>query len=295
VRSRYDRWRSDEGRTLARDLLARLVSNRSLEGLDIADIDGLADLRGFALPDVATEPYDLPTGWQGQRLRDPTSMRNVSLQRLDFTHALLKHLRIFDSTIQDCRFDYADCSDFRAWGTTIANCSFRKANLQAAALGTGSDHAARNVWSSIDFTGANLRKATVVEAVFRDCDFSSATINGLEFRQCEFVRCRFAGRMRDVIFDGGSSPGIPTAPTFREVDFADARIEMCEFRGCEFVDSIYPADPDVLVVNRFREKAERALQELANLDTSVYLINRHDYLAYPSGSELVDLADRLLG
>jgi uncharacterized protein YjbI with pentapeptide repeats len=54
----------------------------------------------------------------------------------------------------------------------------------------------------VDFTRADFRVGTCWAAVFEDCDFSSAEITGVQFSQCTITRRRFAGGVREVLFDG---------------------------------------------------------------------------------------------
>ena len=301
-----NRWLTPPGAALAAEVVARLASSRSLAGLDLDTVDGRVDLRGLVAPTGAVD-----------RLRLGVELRGATLRTLDLSAAELPHLRLFNCSVVECRFDRAACEDMRIWGTTVTRCTFRGARLPKIILGSGSQHGPPNVWESIDFSNAAMRGAVAREAIFRHCDFSAAKIDKVEFRQCEFLDCRFSGKMRDVIFDGRATIDAAAPGPMRRVDFAEAALDLCDFKGYEFLDVVPPRDPEVHVVTRFRDRARSALDAVAD-DSSlvagdlravlnhalrgpdigaeaVYVLNERDLRGYPSGEELVRLARRLLG
>jgi hypothetical protein len=152
--------------------------------------------------------------------------------------------------------------------------------------------------------------------VFEDCDFSGAKVTGIKFSQCALARCRFAGAVRDVLFDGRDlSPERPAPPQMSKVDFSAAVFRNVEFRGYDLADVTLPDDPDLRVLRRARCVARKAVQMLdgredmqsrmlrAVLESRLRgpgdereaeIFNRRDYREM-GGEELVDLADDVLG
>jgi uncharacterized protein YjbI with pentapeptide repeats len=309
------RWQSPEGAKLAEEVYSRIASSQTLDGLGLDLIDGRPDLRGLTLP-AGPAPAGRGAGRQPQSRAATRMVRDARLIGLDLSDARLDHLRLFNCRVENCRFDRAQLDDLRIWGTTFVRSSFVRTRLTGATLGSGTEHAARNVWQDVDFSGASMRGAVVDQATFSGCDFGQAKIDKLEFRQCEIANCRFAGRLRDVIFYGRATSDGPASPPFEHVDLSAAVLDMCEFDGCRFVDSTFPADPDVRVVASFPEVGQRALEALRG-DASqaakdlkviinhalhgpplepdaVYVLNRRDLHGYPAGEALIELADRLL-
>jgi uncharacterized protein YjbI with pentapeptide repeats len=310
-----NRWQSQEGAKLAEEVYSRIASGQTLTGLGLDLVDGRLDLRGFTL---LTGPAPAGRGAGQQRQSRPATrmVRDARLVGLDLSEARLDHLRLFNCRVENCRFDRAQLDDLRIWGTVFVQSSFVRTRLTGATLGSGTEHAARNVWQDVDFSGASMRGAVVDQAVFSGCDFGQAKIDKLEFRQCEIVDCRFAGKLRDVIFYGRATSQGPASPPFERVDLSAAVLDMCEFDGCRFADSTFPADPDVRVIAGFPALAQCTLDALVGDDSqaakdlkaiinhalqgpplepdAVYLLNRRDLHGYPSGGALIELADRLL-
>ena len=61
--------------------------------------------------------------------------------------------------------------------------------------------------------------------------FEGTRLDGVDFQSSSFIRCRFAGELREVIFwDRGFETGKPDANPMDEVDFRDATLPWVEFR-----------------------------------------------------------------
>ncbi len=59
----------------------------------------------------------------------------MGLDGFDLSGAVLRSFRFFGTTISNCRFDQADCRDWRLWDCDVADSSFVGADLREAALG----------------------------------------------------------------------------------------------------------------------------------------------------------------
>ena len=152
------------------------------------------------------------------------------------------------------------------------------------------------------------------EAHFEDCDFSGAKLANVNFGQCKFVHCRFAGELRDVVFDGRELTDKPAPPEMQNVDFSDAVLRDVEFKSFNLEAVTLPKDPDVRLVRRARCVARRGLAELESKDVvapgmlravleqrlrgpgteqEARVFNRRDFLAM-GGEELAALAEDVL-
>lgn len=308
-----ERWRTPQGQALAEEIVARLVSARELDGLGLGWHEGRVDLRGLPAPIPARLRRFESQGWFMEVLGNLITFRSVRLHSLDLSGAQLQSFRFFGSQIIDCRLDGANCQDWRLWDTRVADCSFAHASLRDAALGTWHE-GRRNTWRRVDFTRADFRVIEPLEAVFEDCDFCYAKITGVTFSQCAFMRCRFAGAMRNVLFDGRYLPDRPAPPPMSKVDFTTAVFWDVDFRGFDLEDIILPDDPGVRLVRRGRCVASRGIQMLhgdqrlsarmlrADLqnrlqgpgnEREAFVFNRRDY-EKSGGRELVILAKDVL-
>jgi uncharacterized protein YjbI with pentapeptide repeats len=237
------RWLSPEGKVSSRAVLARLKTGDDFSGLEIGEVDGRADLRGIALDSPGAE-------WN-----------SVGLERVDFSYSSLSSLRLMDCAIESCLFDGASCADLRLWRSAISDSSFKGADLKGSALGAWSDGKG-NVYRNVSFAGSNLDRSGTSAAVYEDCDFSGAKLDRINFWQSSLVRCRFAGEVRDVIFEGRRmGEGKPDPNPMIDVDFSEAKFDGCEFRGVSFDRVLLPSDPDLVLISD-AQQVDRALAAL---------------------------------
>lgn len=188
---------------------------------------GRIDLRGLELPGRGNGP--LP------------DVRSPIWRGLDLPGARLPHLRIFDGVVDDCLFVGTDCLDWRLWRTRVTHCSFRRAGLGHAVIGSW-EGGAGNTWQSVDFRGADLRSSVMRGGTLIDCDLCRARLGALTFYGMTMVRCAFEGALRGVIFESRAVPDLPTADPMQDVDFSSAVLRDVEFRGCRLVRPVWPPD-----------------------------------------------------
>jgi hypothetical protein len=139
--------------------------------------------------------------------------------------------------------------------------------LRGAAVGTLVEGVA-NTWRNVDFSRADFRVGASLGARYVGCDFSDADLSGVRFDQCEFVRCTFAGHLRDVRFDGRGADGRPPTPPPEELDFRNAHFDEVEFVGLDLTEVALPLDPDLRIIRRYRCSVTQALDLLAHQDTA---------------------------
>ena len=245
-------WRTTEGAALASEILARLGRRESLQDLHLPAHEGRIDLRGLRAPEP-TETDRVIGGRRVTELSRLVELHDAVLADLDLSDARLPRFRLFRSTIRNCRFDRAVCRDWRLWATDIVDSSFAGSELGDSALGTW--HRGRgNAYQRVSFVEANLRGAAhAAPATFIDCDFSHAILVKNEFSGTSFVRCRFAGLLREVIFHATSFV-VPEAGRgrFEDVDFSEAQLRWCDFRGIDLDRVIFPSDDDHVIVTDLR-------------------------------------------
>jgi uncharacterized protein YjbI with pentapeptide repeats len=246
------RWRTPEGEELAAEVASRLLAGRPLDGLALDEHEGRLDLRGLTVAPAGAEPL---------------TVRSARFQRLDLSGARLEQLRLFGCGIDDCRFEAASCREWRLWACDVTASSFAGANLRSSMLG-GWDGGRGNVFRGVSFTRADLRGLVCPTATFIDCDLSDATLVKVDFQSSGFIRCRFAGELREVIFwDHGFQTGKPDPNPMEDVDFSEAELPFVEFRRLDLDLVRLPRDDRHVVVEHYRCVLRRAAAALAGDDT----------------------------
>ena len=132
-----DRWKTREGQALADKVITRLVAGRRLDKLGLDRHEDRLDLRFLPAPFPRRLQRFEAAGSFVERLGDLVVFKQARLENLDLSGAQLVSLRIFDTKIIGCRFEDANCQDWRLWGCEVSDSSFAGANLREAAVGTG--------------------------------------------------------------------------------------------------------------------------------------------------------------
>ena len=266
------RW-VDAGPAAVREILTRLRTGRSLDGLGLGQHHGRTDLRGLAMPiPRRVDRYDTggtggtggtgdAGGWFVEELGDLVEFRNVTVAGVDLSGAVLTSARLHGVTLVDSVLSGATCRDWRLWDTTVERCDVSRSTWRGAAIGTWHE-GRRNTFRHVDFRGADLRVGAAQAARFEACDFSGATIASVRFEQCSFVDCTFAGPISAVLFDGRLLPGRMAPTVFDGSTFRDAQLTEVDLIGIDLTNVTPPDDPDVMVVTDMPCVARHALAAL---------------------------------
>jgi uncharacterized protein YjbI with pentapeptide repeats len=208
---------------VAREVVARLAAGRSLDELGLGVVDGRVDVRGLHVDDQVV------------------MLQDVRVADLDLRDARIPSWRFDGCVVLDCLFDRASCRDWRLWRTQARRCSFVEADLSDAAVGTW-EGGEGNLWSHVDFTGADLRALVNQGATYEECELADADLTGVAFEQCTLRRCHFAGDLREVVFDGRPTADRPAPSPWEDVDFSEARFHQVDFLGIDLGSVSLPAD-----------------------------------------------------
>jgi uncharacterized protein YjbI with pentapeptide repeats len=176
-------------------------SGEGLEELVGVTPEGLGDLRGLR-------------GRAGYRLE------GARLERIDFSSADLTGWQLLGVTVEGCDFSRADLRDSRWFGTLVESSTFDRSRLEGAALCTRSDEEPRreNAWIGCSFTRATFRQSTFMGGLVQDCTYDDVRFADVNFDGTRFVRTRFSGKLKDVIFDAPMQAG-----RFLDADGLDLR------------------------------------------------------------------------
>lgn len=257
-----NRWRGNEGDRLAGEVWRRLAAGESLHDLGLGENDGYSDLRGISTPRVTKAELPPFRNWALHDLKGFLEFRKVHFDGMDFSDSRLEYLHFFNSRINNCRFDRADCKSWNVKASDITGTSFVRADLRDAGLGLW--HEGRgNVYRFVDFSQADMRDSISTSADYIDCDFSYARLDKVEFDSSGFIRCRFAGEVREVIFyDRGFKSPKPNPNPMEDVDFSKAQLRWCAFRRLNLDRVLLPRDRHHLIVRNYRCVLEKAIAEL---------------------------------
>jgi uncharacterized protein YjbI with pentapeptide repeats len=258
------RWQTSEGAKLASEVLRYLADGASLHALGLAEHEGRIDLRGLRAADVRKVELPQQSFRSVRKLEGQLEFRNVHWEGLDLSDAQLSHFRFFNSLMANCRFDRSQCEDWRLWATNVIQSSFVSANLRAAVLGPWYEGRG-NTYKFVNFSQADMRKLVSPAATYEDCDFSNARLESIDFQSSSFIRCRFAGELREVMFyDHGFKTGKPDPNPMEDVDFSKAKLRWVAFRRLDLERVRLPHDEDHLIVMNYPCVLKNAFEKLAN-------------------------------
>lgn len=260
-----ERWLTPDGARLAAAVADGLRRGRPLSPLGLGEVDGRVDLRGlrWGMPKEQgrTRVGSLDVTITEQR----APFEKARFERLDLSGAFLPSLFLERSVVRDCLFDHASCQRVTIFGGEIADTSFAHADLRnAGPLGAWVKREG-TTFARCSFASADLRGTTTGVADFVDCDFSYAKLDKVEFNQAGFVRCRFAGRLNEVIFSvrGRDSKRRGDNP-FSHNDFGATTLEWTTFDGLDLGDCVLPAAPGHLVLRHWHCAMEKAVRTTAD-------------------------------
>lgn len=297
IKELTERWRTPEGAALAQEALLALLGQQPMPAA-VGHHEGRVDLRGFAIAAPSRSTTAIVNGGRVVSLDGVPEIRGGAWSGLDLSHAALPSLRFFGAEIRNCRFDKANCQDWRLWDSTVADSSFVGADLRHSALLTWWNNQG-NAWRRVVFDRADLRDCALRGGVLDGCSFVDTKIGGNSFGQVAIRGCRFTGKMKDVTFDGRRVEDWPPPAPMVDVDFSEAQFLDVWFNGCHFQNVSLP-DGNFVVPN-FPEVAKRVAETLAASDRaealvvrrvlqatlrspgdpdSVGVINLHDYVRY---------------
>jgi uncharacterized protein YjbI with pentapeptide repeats len=307
-----ERWETPEGRLLAEEVVARLVSGRPLSDLALPDIGGHSDLRSLPAPAPRRLARFERAGWFIEELGDLVKLRGRELRSLDLSGAFLDSFRFWNCVIEDCVFEGARCQDWRMWESSVRDTSFRGADLRRSVLGPWK-LGKGNEFSGVDFTKADLRNGPSVTAVFTECDFSGAKLDKMRFLRSGLARCRFGGVMKEVQFEGRVTDPDAHEPNYcKDVDMSKAVLRLVEFLGFDLTGVKLPPEPGLRVIQNYPCVVASAIKSLSSREDETArvlravleepglergrplgLFNRDDYVLL-GGEELAALADNVI-
>jgi uncharacterized protein YjbI with pentapeptide repeats len=185
------------------------------------------------------------------------------LADLDLTGAHLPSVILVRCVVRNCVFDRANLDGIYSNGTAFLDCTFERASLREALIG-GPDGRRRTTFDRCTFHRTKMRNANPSSAVYSDCDFVLSDLKGVEFRDATLHRCRFEGKLEDVMFCRRR----PTLGLFGheetliDVDFTKASFRWVSFEGLNLDRVSLPAGDDHIVFAHPKCVLQRVLADL---------------------------------
>jgi hypothetical protein len=162
---------------------------------------------------------------------------HVTAERVDFSGLRFWAFQTDECRFVDCNFSRVDVEwlPFANGGSVFERCCFERSRIG-------------------DFGDVRLER----------CEFVNANLNGWFTWQADIVECRFAGRLRGVVFRGTDVDG-QDRNEFRGNDFGDADIDDVAFRGGIVLDvQLLPTGEEYVRLRDLKARVTRARRELGH-------------------------------
>jgi hypothetical protein len=173
------------------------------------------------------------------------------------------------ATLRSVDFRKARFDKFALAGCLFVSCDFRMIRFDRRYEPLFST-TPPSLFRDCRFDGADLRRVRPGQARFERCTFDDAAIDGWRVETAEFVDCRFAGALGDVVFYGK-----PTGTAARSIDpprkrnefvgndFRDADLDHVTFTlGIDLRSQRLPQDERYVWLDRFPQRMARARTEI---------------------------------
>jgi len=245
--------------------------------------EGRIDLRGFPAPKpVPRGKLKLPSSGSESSLeftliRGRFEAANVSLEHVDLSFSDLSHAVWKGCDFKDSLFRKAVVAQGFFRSCHFEDVVFDGADLRDTLVG-GCEGETITSFRRTSFAKADLRHTRYQYPVFKNCDFSHAKLDGVDFQGSRFTRCKFAGKMTRVWFRGlYTSPSTSRGTGYRarlhttginpdsignpmaDVDFSEAYLDDCVFvNQIDLSRCRFPADGAHIVI-KDREKVYSAV------------------------------------
>lgn len=271
--SEGDVLRSRWGRDRCEAVLEALRAGRDLASEGVGRTEaGLWDLRGIWLPGFGVVPAGRVGGYETERYVGMLKFVDVEVVGVDFSFAVLPHLRFTDVTIRGCVFDSADVSGWRMWTTAVSDCSFVGTTVGSFQVGAWTPEKRRgNSMTRCVFDGVDLTALNSDSGWFEQCRFLNVKLQSTFFIMTVFRDCEFSGRFSEVQWDGrdrilAKYPGLDGPNRMTGCRFsADSVMFGCSFRGIDTRAVVLPADELLALVDDFQPVMAKAAAYIEGL------------------------------
>jgi hypothetical protein len=160
-----------------------------------------------------------------------------------------------------------DFSDLGFWGfhgdrCRFVECDFSGVRVEWLPFGDGG-----SLFQRCSFRGARIGDFGRVR--LEECDFSNADLSGWFTWHADIVKCRFAGQLTSVVFEGTSEPGPRRwrrqhRNVFRGNDFRLAELDDVAFRGgIDLDDQLLPVGSHYVRLRNIKSRVAHVRAEVS--------------------------------
>ena len=196
--------------------------------------------------------------------RRAVELRNVQLERIDFSRAVLPDARFLSADLRDCVFDFAVLEGADVDRSTIRDCSFLRTNLRDACLAV--NFAETAVWEGVAFVQTDLRAAFSHGGSMSNVRFEDAKLDRYVFANTALANVAFEGRLLGVEFDSRYGEKRQRPTVLRALDFSRAQLHDVVFFGCRLDDPVLPKGQHALRIERYPSVFGQVLRDLGDRD-----------------------------
>ncbi len=211
--------------------------------------DGRVDLRGLTLPDIPVDEIVSAGRVEvGLLATAPPRVTDARIAGVDLTGARLDRIVFDGCEFEDVVFARAHLESTAFLGCTMVGVDFDRARI-GGVLSTGVVNRFRtppvmrgSVYRDCRFTGARITDAPCDHALFERCDFTGATLRGLDVALSMLRDCALGATLADVLFNGteGVCEGPECEVGLERADFTDARFDDVDFRAIRITEPRWP-------------------------------------------------------
>lgn len=188
----------------------------------------------------------------------PREIKNRRLRQERHSRLVARDIWIERCDFERMRFEKCDLRSIKDHENRLEECIFKGCTFDGAAFGINTSR-----FNHCDFEDCSFKKAVFDNAVFADCTFSNCRFSGVDFSASGFWRCRFVGRVEDVVFRGtyqfarDREQHVPVDSGLHMVDFFNAELKWIALsNGCPIVDVVLPKNGDAIIVDRDRMRTK---------------------------------------
>jgi uncharacterized protein YjbI with pentapeptide repeats len=185
-----DRWTTEEGKSLLKEIVVRLTKAKSLEDLKgLNRVEDKFDLRGISFPKEYSE-YD----YKGKHMKQVVGslkFKGVTVDNIDFSYADIQH-----TEWKNCRFSSVKFYGAQLEQLNIINCDFENVSFENTRLsysylnirsGTRSGSFKDVIFRNSQLNETRFSFPTIENCVFDSCNLYAADFDGSRFTNSKFI------------------------------------------------------------------------------------------------------------
>ncbi len=234
-----ERWQTDEGKNLLKDIIQHLRKVKTLKGINgLEKFEGKFDLRGVSFPKTYSE-YQ----YKGKLITQVTgslSFKNVNIDNVDFTYADLQHTKWKNCAFSNTKFSKTQLEQIYIINCSFENILFNNSRLSYSYLNIRSGKKSGH-FKNVRFEKSQLNETKFSFPKFDNCLFDNCNLFAANFDGSRFKDCKFIGKVNSPWFKKHSNMEYEPNLIFNRInkkqfmneminiDFSEANLEYVSF------------------------------------------------------------------